>query len=402
MSDRDRSFAYVAVDTAGRRERGRASAPSAEGVLRALHDRGLVAIDVRDAPADAGRAPRFGGRQARLELTRTLAAMLASGTPVARALATAASIVPAGAAKVAESVRTAILRGDSLAAALEREQGYFPPVYVGIVRAGERAGDLAGAFDLLVAQLEKEDRLRARLLSAALYPIVLAVAGTIAMLVLLLFVLPRFIDLLQGAQVALPPATAALIALSRFVAQRWPLLLGGALAVATALALHARTTTGKRHGAQLLVRLPVIGPLRREVLAARFARLTGVMLASGAPLLAAIDEAGLSLPDPLARDAVQRVRTAVREGTAFSQALADGTLFPGWFARLIAVGERSGRLAEYLESAATLAEERTERTLQRLVVLAEPAMILAFGGVVGFVALALLQAIYGVSAGSFR
>jgi len=109
-----------------------------------------------------------------------------------------------------------------------------------------------------------------------------------------------------------------------------------------------------------------------------------------------------SLDDPLARDEVARIRSRVREGAALRSALAEGDLFPPVLTQLVAVGEESGRLQEFMLKAADILEERAERAVQRLVALAEPAMIVIFGGVVGFVALSLLQAIYSVNAGSFR
>lgn len=164
----------------------------------------------------------------------------------------------------------------------------------------------------------------------------------------------------------------------------------------------SRTEAGTRAIADLLVRAPVVGTLRRNILASRLARLLSVLLGGGAPLLTALDDTFDSLSDPLARDEVARVRARVREGRSLHGALAEGSLFPPVLARLVAVGEESGSLRAFLERSAELCEERAERTLERLVTFIEPAMIVAFGILIAFVALSLLQAIYGVDATTFR
>src|SRR5581483_2925807 len=128
----------------------------------------------------------------------------------------------------------------------------------------------------------------------------------------------------------------------------------------------------------------------------------GVLLGGGAPLLSAIDASLESVADPLARDEAVRIREQVRAGVSLHRAVAASRLFPRLLAQLVAVGEESGRLGEFVSKAADVFEERTERATTRLVALAEPAMIVVFGGLVGFVALSLFQAIYSINARSFR
>ena len=396
------TFSYQAVDTAGRRVRGTGDAASAAALTRALEARGLVVLDVGDARPAGARGPGGGSRQELLEATRALAALLDAGVPLARALSIGASIVPERAAAVLEDVRARLSAGSPLSEALARHPRVFPPLYRGVVRAGERSGDLAGAFAALVRQLEAEARVRARLLSATIYPAMLAAAGTIAVGVLVLFVLPRFAELLEGAGAAIPRSTASLLATSRLMRAAWPAVVGAMLVAAAAVASSLRTERGRRTIAAMLLRVPVLGGLRRETLGARFGRLLSVLLGGGAPLLTALDDTCDSLDDPLARDEVARVRSRVREGRSLHAALGEGTLFPPLLARLVAVGEESGRLRDFLARGAELCEERAERTLARLVTLIEPAMILGFGALIAFVALSLLQAIYGVNAATFR
>jgi general secretion pathway protein F len=397
------AFAYDAVDPAGRRLRGREDAATPAALMRSLEERGWLVLDVGESDA-AGAVPSLGFGRARavLDVTRALAALLPAGMPLARALGAASHVAGGPVAGAISSVRERVEAGQSLATALAEHPAVFPPLYIGIVRAGERSGDVSAAFARLADQLEREDRLRSRILSLSIYPLILGALGGVAVLVLLFVVLPRFVELLAGAGATLPRSTALLLAASAFVRSAWPVLLMIPVA-AFLFATWARSTDeGRRAAALLWLRLPLVRHLRQQALTARFARLASTLLSSGAPLLTALDDTVDCLDDPIAREEVVRIRTRVREGVALNRAVSEGTLFPPLLAQLVAVGEEAGRIGDFLGKAAEMFEERTERDTQRLVSLLEPAMIVFFGTMVAFVALSLLQAIYGVNASSFK
>lgn len=398
------AFAYRAVDRSGKRLHGAEEASSPKALTLVLEARGLVVVDVKErADANATTATlRFGLRQTVIEVTRAVAALLQAGLPLARALSAAAHVADAETRQVIDAVRERVARGESLANALSGHPALFSSLYVGVVRAGERSGDLAGAFARLAEQLDRDERLRSRLLSLSIYPIVLASAGTVALIVLAFFVLPRFAVLLQSTGAVLPTSTALVLATAGGLRRGWPLLLGCMAALPLARVWSRQTPDGRLAVSRLLLGAPGIGDLRRQALSARAARLLGVLVGSGTPLLHALDETRACLSDPLAQHDLERVGTQVREGAPLHRALAQGGLFHPLLAQLVAVGEESGRLQEFLLKAADIFEERTERAAQRLVTLLEPAMIVSFGLVVAFVALSVLQAIYGVNAGVLR
>jgi type II secretory pathway component PulF len=399
-------FAYQAIDGSGRRLKGVETAANQGALTQTLESRGLLVLDI--APGEGTAKQAFGGmgqfsrRRDVLEVTRALAALLPAGLPLARALAAASDIAPGSVAQALDTVRAKVERGERLPTALEEHPVLFTPLYVGLVRAGERGGDLAGAFSRLAYQLEREDELRGKLLSASIYPLVLAAAGGVAVVVLLTAVIPRFVELLEGTGATLPRSTAALLGVSAAARRFWPLWLALPAALVLGIAWARTTEEGRRAGAALLLKLPAVGALRRNALGARFARLVGVLLAGGAPLLSALDDTLECLGDPVAKDEIARIRARVREGAALHAAIGEGTLFPPLLTQLVAVGEGASRIQEFLLKAAEILEHRTARAVERLVALAEPAMIVVFGGLVGFVALSLLQAIYSVNAGALR
>jgi type II secretory pathway component PulF len=397
------SFAYEAVDAAGRRQRGRLMADSAAALAKSLEDRGLLVLQVAESSGAAGTSWWRPGRTREvLEFTRAMASLLPVGMPLARALDAATGVTTKDVAEAVADVRSRVERGVPLADALAEHRRLFNSLYVGIIRAGERSGDLDSAFARLAEQLEREEQLHARITSAAIYPLLLASAGTIAVCVLVFFVLPRFVTLLEGSGATLPPTTRALLTVTAVVQRGWPALAMIPFAVAALAAWVRNTDEGARAWSRLLLALPLVRTLRQYALSARFARLLGVLLGGGAPLLPAIDDTMESIGDPIARDDIARVRAMVREGSSMRQAVGESPLFSPLLAQLIGVGEEAGDLRTFLVKSADIFEERTERATQRVAALAEPAMIVVFGAIVAFVALSLLQAIYGINASSFR
>lgn len=393
-------FAYNAVDEQGTRHRRTEEAADIAELTQVLERRGLLVLEIGQVEPESGRAG-FGRRRGVMEATRALASLLGAGLPLARALEITAGLVGGDVGSALVSTRLRVQRGETLHAALADQPRFFTPTYAGVVRAGERSGDLSAAFGRLEEQLEREDALQSRLLSASIYPLILAVVGGVAVVLLALFVLPRFAELLTDSGATLPTSTRVLLGLSNAAVSAWPVLAVGPPVAGLLGGAWLGTEAGRRAASRTLLGFPGIRSLRSEALAARFARLTGVMVAGGAPLLDALEDAAGSLGDPLARDETVRVRLRVREGASLNGALAAGSLYPPLLAQLVAVGEESGRLEEFLGKAADLFEARVTRSAERLAALAEPVMILVFGGLVGLVALSLLQAIYGVNAGAF-
>lgn len=395
------NFAYRTISAAGQRTRGHARGTDATAVVRALEARGLTVLRVEERSEDSRRFWRP-PRLAVTDAVHAIAALLPTGIPIARAFDLASRTAPRAVADLLRDLHARVERGESVAAAMMAHPEAFAPTSVGIVHAGERAGDLDGAFARLAAQLERADALRARLLSAAIYPAVLAVAGGSALLVLLLFVLPRFAALLAGTGMPIPRSTAVLLSIAAMLRANWmtlPLMAAGVLALIVWL---RESADGRRTWSQLLLALPMIGAFRRDVLGAENARTLGVLLAGGAPIAAALDDAARSADDVSLRAALERARARVVSGSTLHAAFAAESVFNDVYVSLVATGEDAGRVPEFLHRAAEFLERRIERNAQRLVALAEPAMIVVFGAIIGSVALSLLQAIYGMNPAALR
>lgn len=395
-------YRYRAATDGGQTVEGVVQAPSRQTVLEELRRRHLYPVAVAEATASADAARTRGvSRRAAVALwTRSTATLLAAGVPLDRTLAfTAAHAGHAGLAEAVRDARRAVQGGSSLAGALARHGRYFDPLFVAMVSAGEASGALEVVFERLAEHLDAAAELRSQVRSALLYPALMAVVASIGAVVLLGFVIPRFAAILADVGGTLPASTRLLLGASHVLTAGWWLwlLAAGAVAYAVPRALAQPEARRRWHAARL--RWAWVGDLERKYVTAHFARTLGLLLRSGLPVLPALKIARAAATNLALQDDIERAAAAVAEGGALAPALA-GAL-PPLAVQMIAVGEESSRLEELCGRVADTYDGEVRRALRTAVAVLEPALILVFGALVGFVALAMLQAIYGINLHSF-
>ncbi|HEX4600825.1 MAG TPA: type II secretion system F family protein [Gemmatimonadales bacterium] len=391
-------FHYRAATAGGQLVEGVMQAPSRHTVLAGLRRQRLYPVAVDEAPvAPATRAGRRLGRRAAVALwTRNAATLLGAGLPVDRALAfTAQHVAHEGLAAALREVRRAVREGTALAQAFAAQERYFDPLFVAMVSAGESSGALDIVFERVSEQLEEGAELRSQVRSALLYPALLAVVACVGVGVLLGFVIPRFAAILADVGGTLPLSTRLLLGASRILTRGWwAWLLLGVVSVYAASRALARPAGRRRwHAARL--GWPWVGDLELKYSTARFARTLGLLLKSGVPAVPALKIARASATNLVVQDGIERAGAALAEGSPLAPALA-GTL-PPLALQMLAVGEESGRLDDLCLRVADTYDGEVRRALRTAVTLLEPALILLFGTLVGFIALAMLQAIYGIN-----
>lgn len=394
-------FRYRAATAEGRILEGVLEAPSRKRVMEELRGRQLYPVAVEPAPTAARTNRRHLGRRAAVTVwARDVATLLEAGLPLDRVLGvTAEHATHEGLAEAVRDVRRAIQGGSGFSEALARHPRYFPQVMVAMVAAGEASGALERVFEQLAIHLEDAAELRSQIQSSLLYPALMAVVASVGVAVLLLFVVPRFSAMLDEVGGQLPLTTRLLVAGSGALTGWWWLwliLLAGAV-YAVRRALREPANLRRWHAARL--RFPWVGDLELKYDTARFARTLGILLRSGVAIVPSLRIARSAVRNSVVKEGIERAAGSVAEGGALSPALA-GTL-PPLALQMIAVGEESGRVEELCLRVASTYDAEVRRSLRALVAMIEPTMILIFGALVGFVALAMLQAIYSINTNVF-
>lgn len=389
-------FRYRAATPDGHVVEGVMQAQSREMALDGLRRQQLYPVRIDEAPTRTTPAVRRLGRRAAVVLwTRNAATLLGAGVPLDRALAfTAQHAGHDGLAAALREVRGVVHSGATLAEALAKQPRYFDPLFVAMVSAGEASGALDMVFAQLSQQLEESAELASQMRSTLLYPALMSVVAGVGVGVLLGFVIPRFASVLADMGGTLPWSTRLLLGVSHTVTAWWWLWLAlGAAAAAAVPRLLSRPATRLRwHAARLA--WPYIGDIERKYSTARVARTLGLLLKSGVPALPALKIARTSATNLVIRQSLDRAASALAEGSALAPAL--GGALPPLAVQMMAVGEESGRLDELCIRVADSYDGEVRRAMRTAVTLIEPALILIFGTLVGFIALAMLQAIYGI------
>jgi len=402
------SFRYTAISAAGTVQQGVLDAPDQAGVIRALQDRGSTPLRAELAEAEWGGLARLLGtnltggtglsRQQVAEFIRGLAVMLGAGLDLDRALRFLVETAPnrrIGAA--VERIRSAVRDGGTLTSALSQQPDSFPPVLIGMVRAGEAGGKLAETLDRLAGLLDRQRTLAGNIRAALVYPVVLVVAALASVTLLLTQVLPQFTPIFAQNGAALPGPTQFLVDAGAFLSDWGVVMLVAFLIVGLAIRALLRRPGPRLAADRVLLGLPVLGSLLKEVLAARFARTFGTLLTNGVPLVAALDVARDTLGNPRAAAAVDRAIQAARGGEDLSPTLAAARVFPARLPTLLRLGHETAQLGPMALRAADIHEEAARLGLQRLVSLLVPAITIIMGAVIAGIVASLLLAMLSLN-----
>jgi general secretion pathway protein F len=391
-------YRYRAARSDGGIVSGVVEAASADQAASVLADRGLYPVGLEVA-ADSDEPRRAASRRDLAIVFESLASLVGAGVSLERAIGASEAVSRGALRETLAAARTALREGQSFSHALAASRGVIPPVVLGMIRAGERGSELPAALEQVARHLEQEADLVARVRQALAYPLLLAVAGTASVLVIGTVIVPRFAELLGDLGQDLPLATRLLLTGSRILSRFWPAAVGLGAALVWGISAWLKRPDGRKTRDDALLALPVVGRVRQALATARIARALGGMLRAGMPLLPGLDAAREAAGDLGVAARIARARERVSAGASLTGSLErEAVLIPAAL-QLFAVGEASGRLGEMALRAGDLAAQDAERGLKTLVTLVEPALIVLFGGLVAFVAAALLQAVYSLRPG---
>ena len=394
------SFRYSAYRGDGGEVAGIIDAASQRDATERLKKEGLFPRTIVPAEevATGGRLASLRRRVSLPELslmTRRLATLLGAAVPVYEAVATLYAQERAGELKnVLGRVRERLAEGSGLAKAMAEEPRLFSDSYVSMVAAGEASGALETVLERLAEFLEDQDAVRSKVVTALAYPVLMVMVGAGVMMFLLGFVVPKIVTIFEESKAALPLITVILIKTSHLVQKGWwALILIGILLVYAYRRLMRREEFRIRRDRYLL-RVPLVGALWQRLILSRFAKVLGLLLVSGVPVIKAMDITSAAVVNREYRAYLDRVKEELIEGGSLSLALARSPMFPPLLIHMIAVGEKSGELEKMLNRAGNAFEREFEASITRLMALLEPLLVLGMGVCVGFVVVAVLLPIF--------
>ena len=396
------AFDYVAVDPAGRTVSGALTAADEVAARSLLSRRRLALLELTPARV-IGRtetAARPGGKlnAKTLALTTRQLATLISVAPIEEALRTLALQADRVAVRrVLEGVHAGVMEGRRLSDAMSRQGQAFPPLYRAMVSAGEQSGALQPILERLADGLERDQQVRGKVITALVYPCVLAVVALGVIGALMTFVVPKVVDQFDSMNQTLPLLTRLVIGVSDLM-RNWGWLVLVALAVLAAAGVVARRRPDIRMTMdRAVLRLPLVGRLTRDLHGAKMARTLSTMIAAGLPVLEGLTITARTVSNRALRQATEAMADAVREGGGLSAAMRRADVFPPILVYMTASGESSGRLEPMLERAADYLEREFSTFTAVMLSLLEPAIIVVMGGVVALIVLSILLPILQIN-----
>lgn len=394
-------YQYIAIDPAGRERKGTLKAADGETAQAQLSAKNwhILSLNIaRQAPAannegapraSFGRRQRLSNKQLML-FTRQLASLM-QVSPLEESLGTISRQSENIAVRhVLGQVHNGVVEGQTLADAMRREPKSFPPIYRAMVSAGESSGSLPAISERLADLMEKQSAIRGKIITALAYPAILALVALLVVVGLMVSVVPRIVEQFDSSKTDLPPITEVVIAISDVLAGYWWLILAIIALAVIGLLFGLRNADFRYRFDGMLLRIPFIGRLIRDVHAARLARTLATMVASRLPLLDGIQLTAKTVRNTVLRRSMDEIVERVRGGGSLSGALKNAGHFPPLLVYLTASGESSGQLDTMLERAADYLEREFENFTSTVLSLLEPAIIVIMGGLVAVIILSIL------------
>ncbi|MEU8963240.1 type II secretion system F family protein [Streptomyces sp. NPDC048491] len=394
------TFKYVAVGPDGKRATGVLKGSSVDGVTDSLARQGYAVRSVRAVGRNLLQLELTAAKVDLVELSnfsRQMAAFIKAGVPILDALEIIrAETKDKKLGRILVDAMDSLRFGESFAAAMAAHTTALPAFYTAVLRSAEATGELDVVMAQLGRYIERDVEGRRSIRSALTYPILVMGLAVAVVLVLVIFVLPRFKVFFESFHAKLPLPTRILLGFTDFVTAWYPVIVGVLAALVAALLAGLRTERGRMLRDRCLLATPVVGDVVRFMVIERFCRILTSMIKAGVPLPEALGLASAGANNLVYQRSIGTARTEMLEGGGISRPIARTRLFPGAVTQMMRVGEETGTLDDQLDNVSEFYEKELQHKLKRLTSLFEPTVVIMVGVVVGFVAVALISAIYGV------
>jgi len=392
-------FSYVAVGPDGLEIKGCEEAPTFAALGRLLHDRDLRVKEAKEKKSimQFELTKKKVPRKDLMHFSRQLSAFLKAGVPILEAVETIKEEMTNKVFKTAlDDIAENVKAGATFAGAAKAHPEVFPPVYLGMLESAELTGNLDKVLDQLSEYLDRELEARRKVKSAMMYPGIVALMSVGTVGVLSVFVLPRFRDFFNSLDAKLPLPTRMLLATTGFMTDNWwifPILL---LLIAGLALWTVRTDKGRALRNRVVLSVPIVGDLVTHSILERFCRVLSSMARAGVPIPEALRVSTDGTNNVVWKEKLNIAREAMLRGEGLAEPISETGLFPAAARQMFRVGEETGTLDIQLETAANYFERELDYKVTRFTNMFEPAVIIFMGVVVGFVAIALVSAMYGI------
>jgi type IV pilus assembly protein PilC len=400
------AFAYQAIDATGKKTVGMVDAPDSISATRTLRSKGLTVVKLTEGGKVSKTQgdlsiPLLSGRVKAKDLTlfsRQFATMIGSGLTILRSLMILEEQVQSKALKkIISEIASDIEGGRSLSESMEKHPRAFDRLFVSMVRAGEVGGVLEMTLQRVASYMEAREALKRKVKSAMTYPTVVLVFALLAAIGMILFLVPIFTKMYEDLDSELPAITKFLVTLSDNGKSK-PFLIP--IPILTPIFLFkfwVGRETGRRQWDRIKLRLPMkVGGIVQKVSLARFSRTLSSLIASGVPMMQAVQVTGDTSGNSVIEDAMADIIRSIEEGRTFSEPLKRHPIFPSMVIQMAAIGEETGQMDAMLEKVAEFYEDEVDAAIKSLTSIVEPIMMIFVGAIVGFIIIALYMPMFAL------
>ena len=387
-------YSFKVVDSAGKSQKKTVEAKSEEAARAKLKSDGY---SVAGVGKEVGGKKKVGGKVTDRDLSvfcKQFAAVLRAGVPIISALDMMGEQMTNKTLQAAlAEAATYVQKGGTLADAMRQNPKAFPDMLSNMVAAGEMSGKLEISFERMAVQFEKDGAIKSKIKGAMTYPIVILVVviGVVAMLMIM--VVPTFSNMFEEMGATLPKPTQVIVAISNFLVSKWWLLLIIVVGLIIGIKFFKKTPAGQQLFGQMALKAPIFGQLSVKTAAATFSRTFATLLASGIPLIDAVEQTGKVMKNKVIRDGVIGCKAQVAKGVPLSKPIRDLDIFPNMLPSMMHIGEETGNIEDMMEKVADFYEEEVAVATDALTSMMEPLIIVVLGVTVGGIVIAIYSPI---------
>ena len=392
-------YSFKAIDQYGKSVSGVLAAPTVSAAHLMVVARGLqpVSVEEKTSVLQYEVTKKKVPREEVMHFSRQLGVFVKAGIPIIDSL----EIIEGESTnklfkKVLADMIESLAAGDTFALAAEAHPEAFPPYYVGMLSSAELSGNLDVVLSQLSDYMERDADARSKVTAAMIYPSIVLGMSLVTVVVLGVFVMPRFKTFFQSLHASLPLPTRMLISATNFVEANWYIIFAVIFAIVLVIAITFRSKQGRAHIDSFVLQIPVIGDLIQHVMVERICRVMASMLQAGVALPEAMTVTSESVSNAVYKRGLDTIRDEMLEGRGLAEPVASSQLFPSAARQMMRVGEETGTLDEQLTVAAQYYARELDGRIKKFTSLFEPAIIIFMGVIVGFVAIALISAMYGI------